>query len=56
MVAKAVLPAHPRKGIATDQRANQYTCRVGYDLNAKGQRVRPTQYLTADPDTATMKH
>lgn len=50
------LVPHPRKGINADQRAGQYVCKVGFHLSAKGERVRQTQYLTANADEATLRH
>lgn len=45
-----------RKGVSWDTRAKQFTCRVGYRFNEVGARVRDFQYLTADPDDATIRH
>src|SRR5688572_27570064 len=50
------VPTLDRKGVSWDARARQFTCRVGYRFNAKGDRTRDFQYLTADPDDATVKH
>ena len=40
-------PEHPRRGISTDQRARQYTCRVGYHL-----RSVPGGFNTSPPTPA----
>jgi hypothetical protein len=49
-------PTLDRKGISWDARARQFTCRVGYRLNDRGERARDFQYLTGDADEATVRH
>lgn len=39
-----------------DAAAGQYASRVGYEINARGERVRSLQRLTADIDEATARH
>jgi hypothetical protein len=45
-----------REGVYFDKRAGQYCSRLGFWLNAKGERARALQYLGSDPEAATVKH
>jgi hypothetical protein len=53
---ECTVPTLNRKGVSWDRRARQFTCRVGYRFNHAGKRARGFQYLTGDPETATLQH